>query len=83
MPIYLFIVNALGFCIMLYDKHQARKKLWRVPEKTLFTVALIGGSLGCIAGMYTVRHKTKHLSFTVGMPVILAVQLVLLLLLYV
>ena len=81
MLIYLLIINALGFLIMLIDKNRARKKRWRIPEKTLFGVALIGGSVGCILGMYTVRHKTKHKSFTIGMPAILIVQAVLLLLL--
>jgi len=81
MLIYLCIINALGFVLMLADKHKARKNLWRIPEATLFGVAAIGGSLGCIAGMYTVRHKTKHLTFTVGMPLILAVQVIVLVLL--
>ena len=76
MLIYLCIINALGFALMLLDKLKARKNLWRIPEATLFGVAAIGGSLGCIAGMYTVRHKTKHLSFTIGMPLILAVQVI-------
>ena len=74
MLIYLCIVNALGFLLMLADKLKAKKNLWRIPEATLFTVAVIGGSLGCILGMYTVRHKTKHLKFTIGIPLILAVQ---------
>ena len=75
--LYLFIINASGFLLMLVDKHRAKKNLWRIPERTLLTVAALGGSIGCLAGMYTVRHKTKHLKFTVGIPVILAVQLVL------
>ena len=74
MLIYLCIINAAGFMLMLLDKWKAKKNLWRIPEATLFTVAVIGGSLGCILGMYTVRHKTKHLKFTIGMPLILAVQ---------
>ena len=74
MLIYLCIVNAIGFLLMLVDKFKAKKNLWRIPEATLFTVAVIGGSLGCILGMYAVRHKTMHLKFTVGMPVILAIQ---------
>ena len=74
MLIYLCIINALGFMLMLLDKFKARKNLWRIPEATLFAVAILGGSLGSLAGMYTVRHKTKHLKFTIGMPLILAVQ---------
>lgn len=74
--VYLLIINAAGFLLMLIDKFKAKKNLWRIPESTLFTVACLGGSLGCIAGMYTVRHKTKHRKFTLGMPLILAVQIV-------
>lgn len=74
MLIYLCIINALGFMLMLLDKLKAKKNLWRIPEATLFAVAVLGGSLGSLFGMYTVRHKTKHLKFTVGMPLIFAVQ---------
>lgn len=81
MLIYLLIINAVGFTVMLLDKHKAKKNRWRIPEKTLFGIALVGGSVGCILGMYTARHKTKHKTFTIGMPAILIVQAVLLLLL--
>ena len=74
--IYLLTVNALGFILMLADKVKAKKKRWRIPEATLFLVAAIGGSIGSLVGMYTFRHKTKHLSFVLGMPLILAVQVV-------
>ena len=80
--VYLVIVNALGFLLMLMDKYKARKNLFRIPEKTFFGIALLGGSLGCLGGMYAVRHKTKHLSFTLGMPIILAVQIVISFLMY-
>ena len=82
MLIYLCIVNAAGFLLMLLDKLKAKKILWRIPEATLFTVAAIGGSLGCILGMYTVRHKTKHPKFTFGMPLILSVQVIAIILIY-
>lgn len=72
--LYLIIINAAGFLLMLVDKYQARKNLWRIPESTLMTIAAIGGSLGCLAGMYTFRHKTRHPKFTIGIPVILAIQ---------
>ena len=62
---------------MLVDKYKAKKKLWRIPEATLMGVAAMGGSIGSLIGMYTVRHKTKHLKFTIGIPLILAVQVVL------
>lgn len=71
---YLLIINALGFLLMLVDKVKARKNKWRIPEKTLMGVAAFGGSIGCLAGMYTVRHKTQHPKFTIGIPLILALQ---------
>lgn len=75
--LYLLIINAAGFLLMLVDKYKAKKNLWRIPEATLMTAAALGGSIGCLIGMYTVRHKTKHLKFTLGIPVILAVQILL------
>ena len=78
--VYLLIVNALGFILMLVDKIKAKKNLWRIPEATLFLMAAIGGSIGSILGMYTFRHKTKHVSFLLGMPLILAVQIVIVIL---
>lgn len=74
--LYLLIINAAGFLLMLIDKWKAKKNLWRIPEKTLLGVALIGGSIGAYAGMQVFRHKTKHLKFTVGIPVIMALQLI-------
>ena len=71
---YLIIINAAAFVLMLADKINAKRGAWRVPEATLMTVAAIGGSVGALAGMYTFRHKTKHIKFTLGIPLILAVQ---------
>ena len=76
MVIYLIVMNAAAFLVMLADKNRAKKKLWRVPEAVLFTLALLGGSLGIWAGMYLGRHKTRHLKFVVGIPLILIVQVV-------
>lgn len=59
------------------DKRKAIKGAFRIPEATLFIVALIGGSLGSILGMYTFRHKTRHMIFVYGMPAILILQIVL------
>jgi len=73
--IYLLIINAVGFTLMLIDKWKAKKSRWRIPEATLMGVAALGGSVGSLLGMYTVRHKTQHLKFTVGIPVILVVQI--------
>lgn len=71
---YLVIVNAAALALMLADKQKARRGAWRIPEATLMGVALIGGCIGAIAGMYLFRHKTRHLKFTLGLPLILAVQ---------
>ena len=73
--IYLLIVNALGFYMMWSDKRKAIKDAWRTSERNFFIVALIGGSVGCWAGMQTFRHKTKHIKFTVGIPMILLLQI--------
>ena len=77
LTIYLILVNAVAFLLMLIDKQKAKKKKWRIPEATLIGSAAIGGSIGALAGMYTFRHKTKHPKFTVGIPVILVLQLIL------
>ena len=73
--LYLLIINAVGFVLMLVDKIKAKKNLWRIPEATLMGVATVGGSIGALIGMYTFRHKTKHPKFTLGIPLILAVQI--------
>ncbi len=75
--VYLLLINCIGFFIMGYDKHQAKKGNWRTPEKTLMTIALMGGSLGTTCGMYFFRHKTKKTRFSAGFPVILVFQIVL------
>ena len=72
--IYLLLINAAGFALMLADKHKAKKNLWRIPEATLLGCALLGGSLGCLLGMHIARHKTKHLKFSLGLPLIFLVQ---------
>ena len=75
--IYLLIINLIGFFAMFLDKQKAKRDKWRIPEKTLFLFALIGGSLGTTLGMHLFRHKTKHWYFKFGMPLILLIQLVL------
>ena len=64
-----------GFGLMAFDKSCARRGAWRIPERVLFGVALLGGSAGTWAGMYLCRHKTRHWYFVVGMPLILAAQI--------
>ena len=71
---YLLLINAAGFLLMLVDKWKAKKSRWRVRESTLLLVAALGGSVGSLAGMYLFRHKTQHLKFTLGIPLILAAQ---------
>ena len=73
--IYLLIINIVSFALMGIDKSRAKRRVWRVSEKVLFLSAVLGGSLGAIAGMFAFRHKTKHLRFVLGLPVILLLQL--------
>ena len=72
---YWMIINIVAFFLMGIDKKKARTGAWRIPEKTLFLSAILGGSIGSICGMQLFRHKTKHKSFVIGMPAILVVQL--------
>ena len=72
----------MGFALMGIDKRTARKNAFRVPAATLFAMAIIGGSLGSFLGMHLFRHKTKHLSFIIGMPAILVIQIVIGILLF-
>ena len=72
---YLLLINAAGFALMHSDKQKARKNKWRIPESTLLTIAAIGGSLGVYAGMYAFRHNTRHAKFTVGVPILLSIQI--------
>ena len=73
--LYLLLINALAFVLMLADKQKARKNRWRIPERTLMLTAALGGSVGAWLGMYTFRHKTRHIKFTLGIPAILILQL--------
>lgn len=73
--IYLIVINLVTVIAYGVDKKRARKNQWRISERTLFFLALVGGSPAALLGMYGFRHKTKHLKFVVGIPVILAVQL--------
>lgn len=74
--LYLLIMNAAGFLIMTADKCFAQSKAWRVPENNLLGIAAIGGSIGVWLAMYLVRHKTRHTKFTIGVPLILAMQVI-------
>lgn len=74
---YLVIMNIVGVAVMGIDKSKAKRGAWRIKEATLFLVSLIGGSIGTWAGMYIFRHKTKHIYFVIGMPLILILHIVL------
>ena len=75
--LYLLLINAVAFVLMVVDKRKAIKNRWRIPERTLILSAAFGGSIGALLGMYTFRHKTKHLKFTLGIPAILIAQIAL------
>lgn len=75
--LYLLAVNLLLFAVMGIDKYKAKHQLWRIPERTLFVLAAIGGSLGGIWGMRLFHHKTLHPQFRYGFPAILILQLIL------
>lgn len=75
---YLLIVNIIAFFLMGIDKKKAQTGAWRIPEKTLFLSAIFGGGVGAIAGMQLFRHKTRHRSFVIGMPLILLAWVILL-----
>jgi uncharacterized membrane protein YsdA (DUF1294 family) len=72
---YLIAVNLAAFAVFGADKRRARKDRWRVPERTLFLLALLGGSAGAWLGMLAFRHKTRHWYFCLGIPLILIAQL--------
>ena len=76
--IYLIVINIIGFYVMWSDKRKAQKGKCRIPENTLFLITALGGGIGTIAGMYTFRHKTKKLKFTIGLPAILILEIILL-----
>jgi uncharacterized membrane protein YsdA (DUF1294 family) len=76
--LYLIVINLVGFFIMLVDKKKAIKNQWRISERTLILLSILGGSIGMLAGMSTFRHKTKHKKFTIGIPLILAIQIAIL-----
>lgn len=77
--LYIVIVNLISLVTMAVDKRKAQKRAFRIPEATLFVLAIIGGSLGSIIGMHLFHHKTRHWYFLYGMPVILALQVILVL----
>lgn len=75
--VWLAVINLLTFIVYGADKRRARKGKWRVPEKTLFLLPLLGGSIGALLGMRMFHHKTKHWYFVWGIPAILLAQIAL------
>lgn len=73
----LLFVNLIGFAVVGVDKYKAGRKLWRIPERTFFWFAIIGGCPGIYAGLLLFRHKTRHWYFMYGIPFIFTLQLIL------
>ena len=71
MVLYILLINCIGFGAMALDKYKAERSKWRISEKTLFLITLLGGGIGTISGMYAFKHKTKKIYFTIGFPTIL------------
>ena len=74
--LYLVVINIIGLLVMYIDKKKARFGRWRISEKTLLIIALLGGSIGTITGMYWFRHKTQKIKFTLGFPTILISEII-------
>ena len=74
--IYFLIINLISFLVMYVDKRKAKWGKWRIKESTLFTLVLLGGGIGGIAGMYVFRHKTKKTRFVIGFPAILIIEII-------
>lgn len=79
---YILIINFISFLIMYIDKRKAIKKKWRISENTLIFISIIGGSIGMLIGMNFFRHKTKHKKFTIGIPIIIIIQIYILYYIY-
>ena len=73
--VYFLLINFITFVVYGIDKKKAKRQQWRISEKTLIILAIIGGSLGAVAGMKTFRHKTKHKKFYIGIPIIIIIQI--------
>ena len=76
---YLVIINLIAIILMYIDKQKAKKNKWRIRENTLIGVSIIGGGIGSLWGMHVFRHKTKNIKFTIGIPLIILIQALLIL----
>ncbi|WP_019242862.1 MULTISPECIES: DUF1294 domain-containing protein [Bacillus] len=75
--LYLFICSVIGFVVMGIDKQRAIHKKYRISEATLWVLAIIGGAIGATFGMFYFRHKTKHMIFRIGLPVLAFIHILL------
>ena len=75
--LYLLIINVISCGLFAWDKRRSQQGAWRIRENDLLLSAIIGGSLGGLVGMYAFRHKTRHIKFKVGIPLILVLQIIL------
>ncbi len=80
--IYLLIINIVTFLSMGIDKYKAKKGKWRIQEKTLLTLVVLGGGIGGIAGMYVFRHKTQKPRFFIGFPLIMIMQILIVIIIF-
>ncbi|HIV85038.1 MAG TPA: DUF1294 domain-containing protein [Candidatus Prevotella intestinigallinarum] len=83
LTIYLIAINIATFFVYGIDKWKARRSKWRIPESTLLTLAVLGGSIGAFIGMRTWHHKTMHNKFKYGVPLIINLQVVLAVYIYI
>lgn len=74
--LYFFIINSIAFITMKRDKDKAVKQQYRISEKTLWLLALIGGGAGATAAMFLFRHKTRHTTFRIGFPLLMIIEFV-------
>lgn len=75
---YILLINFIGLCLMYIDKSKAIRNQWRISESKLLLVSIVGGNIGSLLGMNLFRHKTKHPKFTIGIPIIIIIQLLIL-----
>jgi len=74
----LLLINLFGFILVAIDKRRARKGMWRIPEKNFFIISALGGFPGVYSGLFIFRHKTRHIKFNIGLPLIFVAQLIIL-----